>query len=450
MLAAVAGDRMSTYLKIVLGVVVSAIVVLAAAAAYMVHRADLYLPEMIAYVQKKTGKQIEIRHVTVELFPLAVRLYDVGIKNPKPFPPGYFLKAPTIDATIYLGPLLHRKISIKSLVLDKPVIDFISDPDGLWNFQNPVASNKPVQKSPRLSMGPISRLQINGGVLLGSALIDPSDRPGPVILEVRNFRAQVQQINFDAFKDPDASATVAGSLQADTARFGDVNLKNLRSQLQVEPLRLTFKGFRAKTYRGQASGDFTFNFAGSKTKFNTDLQVSGVGVAYLLKEFQNGPPKMTGMMQADLKLAGEVEHTSNPLAGVNGGGRFTIRDGRLPSLDQSKNMKEMKRFRSPEAAGRPVSAFSSFAGDMELRNHRIYNKQVGIDFYGIDVDGSGNLNEVNGGMDYRGVATILKKQGFFTNVAARMFKGADEKQGRLSFPIRVSGTLQNPQLSVVR
>ncbi len=156
------------------------------------------------------------------------------------------------------------------------------------------------------------------------------------------------------------------------------------------------------------------------------------------------------MMKANLKLAGEIEHTANPLAGTIGGGQFTIGKGEVPSLDHIKSMAEIKRFRSPSAAALPASAFSSFAGDMELKNHRIYSKEIGLHLYGIDVKGSGDVNEITGALNYKGSAVIMKKQGFFTSALAKLFKGAKEKEGQLTFPIRLTGTLQNPQLTVVK
>ena len=53
-----------------------------------------------------------------------------------------------------------------------------------------------------------------------------------------------------------------------------------------------------------------------------------------------------------------------------------------------------------------------------------------------------------GGLDYSGVASVLNTQGFFTNMMARM-SGAKLEKGKLSFPIRIEGTLQNPKFSVV-
>ena len=436
---------MAKGVKIGLAVVACAILGLWAAAWYAVHNPDRYLPETIAYLQKKTGLQIEIHHVAVRLLPLSVRLYGVAVKNPKPFPPGYFLQAPEVDAAIPWTPLLHGNVAIRSLVVKKPVIHLISDPDGLWNFQNPSSAKT---QPARFSMGTISNLQIKNGTLYGSELIDPSDAPGPVVFTVENFSGGVRQLNLNALKNRSHKTSVAGSLTAETVIFGRIHLREIHSQLRIESAQFTFKNFTAKTYRGNAGGDFTFDFASNKTHFDTDLRVSGVGINYLLGEFETGQPKITGMMEADMKLNGIIEHSANPLAGIHGTGHFTIRKGKFTGLKGNKVMAEMKRFRDPGTNSLPSSAFSSFSGVLDLNRQRIFNRHIDVDFYGIDVDGSGSVDELTSRLDYKGKATILRKQGFFVNTFARLFKGADSKHGRLVFPIRVAGTLNNPKFSV--
>jgi uncharacterized protein involved in outer membrane biogenesis len=437
---------MTKGVKIGLAVVACAILGLWAAAWYAVRNPDRYLPETTAYLHKKTGLQIEIQHATVRLLPLSVRLYGVAVKNPKPFPPGYFLQAPEVDAAIPWMPLLHGNVAIRSLVVENPVIHLISDPDGLWNFQNPSSAKT---QPARFSMGTISSLQIENGTLYGSVLIDPSDAPGPVVFTVENFSGDVRQLNINALKTRSHETSVEGSLTVKTAIFGRIHLREIHSQLQVEPAQLMFKNFTAKTYRGNAAGDFTFDFAGNKPRFDTDLRVSGVSINYLLGEFETGQPKITGMMQADMKLNGIIEHSANPLSGIHGTGHFNIRKGEFTSLKGNKGMAQMVRFRDPGTNSMPTSAFSSFSGDLDLNRQRIFSRQINVDFYGIDVDGSGSVDELNSRLDYKGNATIETKQGFFVSTFARLFKGADSKHGRLVFPIRVTGTLNNPKCTVV-
>ncbi|MHB1935046.1 MAG: AsmA family protein [Acidobacteriaceae bacterium] len=431
--------------KIALIVVAGAIVVACAVGWYFLRNPDRYLPMAIADAEKRTGLQIAVRHVEIRYSPLLVRIYGLEVKNPKPFPTGDFLTVPMMEAAVEVTPLLHGRIVVRRLALDKPTINFISDPDGLWNFQNPAA---PKGQASRLSMGAIANLTVNNGVLLGSTLIDPSDRPGPIVLALRDLCGELTQIQFHP-SGRAAPKAIEGSVTAAEASFGSIHTTDLHSPVRILPLELTFKNFEAKTYRGKASGDLTFNFQGKKTAFQADLRVSGVGMPYLLAEFGPGPPKMAGMMEGKLNAGGEIAHSSNPLADMYGSGTITVRRGQFPAMNRNASMKQMERFRNPDASALPPAAFSTAAGDVELRNQRMYSKRIGIDFYGIVVDGTGSMSLTGGPVDYRGSATIEKKQGFFTNTFARWFKGADEKDGRLRFPIRMKGTLAHPQFAVV-
>jgi hypothetical protein len=85
--------------------------------------------------------------------------------------------------------------------------------------------------------------------------------------------------------------------------------------------------------------------------------------------------------------------------------------------------------------------------DLELDNQRISSRVIDIDGYGVDVDGSGSVS-VSGSneLNYRGLAEITTQEGFFTNMIARL-SGATLKDGKLQFPFRLDGTIENPVFS---
>ena len=93
------------------------------------------------------------------------------------------------------------------------------------------------------------------------------------------------------------------------------------------------------------------------------------------------------------------------------------------------------------------SSFNMISTDLELANLHVASKTIDIDGYGVDVDGSGSVS-VSGSdeLDYSGVAQITTKQGIFTNSFARL-SGATVVDGKLTFPFRISGTIENPAFS---
>ena len=97
--------------------------------------ADRYRPRVISYLEEGTGKKVEIGRVTVSFFPkLTIHVDDLGVKSPPLFPSSYILKVARIDVRIDPWALL---------VLERPLINLVSDRDGPWNFENPGAKDRP-------------------------------------------------------------------------------------------------------------------------------------------------------------------------------------------------------------------------------------------------------------------------------------------------------------------
>lgn len=432
---------------IVVTVIVAAVIIAVVLLLSVFANLNRYRPEIISYLEKKTGLPVEIGHLTLTLSPsLSIRVDDFGLKNPPIFPAGYVVKSPRIYAKIDAGALLHRKIVIKSLTLEDPLIDLISDPDGLWNFENPAKSKALTAAS---SLGVISKLEIRGGQLSMSDLIDPSDAPGPVFFEAHNVSSTLQHVDLGAFLNPSSSAVAAqGDLKADSLRFGAIQATNIQSNLRLLGKQVFLTHVKLDAYGGRATGNLSFNLTGQNITFIASAQTNGVDVAHLLATFPSGRGKMTGKMEGNLKLAGEIEHTYNPLAGIHGTGRVTVLHGQLPTLNLNVNLMKLAHFNDLGPAKNDPSAFSSIFADFELANLRISSRHIDIDGYGVDVDGSGSVSvSGSGSLGCEGVAQITSKQGFFTNLMARL-SGASLKNGKLSFPFKISGTVDNPTFSV--
>lgn len=404
---------------------------------------DRYRSEVISYIQRKTGKQIEIARLALSFAPLSVRIDGFGAKNPPLFPRGYIVQVARIDANLDGAALLHRQIVIKSLVLDRPVIHLISDPDGPWNFENPKAqATRQV-----FPMGAIAEVQIKGGELMVSNLL-PSDAPGPVLFEAHDISSQLANVNLEAILDPASSSKDGeGTLTAGRLRFGAIQVTRARAQLKLEHRQVVFSNVTAESYGGSVKGDLVFKLSGKTPSFATKAELHGVEMAHLLAAFGSTRGLMTGKMAGDLVLTGDVEHSARPLAGLRGVGHVTVRDGQVPSLKLNANLMRLMHFNDLGPAKDDPSSFNMISTDLELANLRIASRKIDIDGYGVDVDGSGTVS-VSGtdDLDYRGIAQITTRQGFFTNTFARL-AGASLVDGKLTFPFHIGGTIENPAFS---
>ncbi len=406
-------------------------------------RVDRYRPRVITYLQEKTGKQVEIGRLSLTFFPLCIHIDGFGVKNPPLFPRGYIVQVARIDAELSVGALLHRQVYIKSLVLKDPVLNMTSDPDGPWNFENPQAQ----ASQNAFPLGVISRVEIKRGQLIASNLL-PSDAAGPIFFEAHEIFCDLDHVNLMGIINPSSSSTDGqGTVKAGLLRLGAVEARNLESKLRLEARHVFFTEVQAGVYGGSAAGDLTFDLSGKNVSFKTNARLKGVNVAQLLAAFPNGGGKMTGKMEGDVNLAGEIMHSLRPLAGIHGAGHVTVRNGQVPSLKLNANLMKLAHFNDLGPAKNDPSAFNLITTDLELDNQQISSRVIDIDGYGVDVDGSGSVS-VSGSdqLNYRGLAEITTKESFFTNTVARL-SGATLKDGKLQFPFRIGGTIDNPVFS---
>src|ERR1700689_2109433 len=86
---------------------------------------DRYRPKVIAYLQEKLGKPVEIDRLTLDLFPLSLGIENLNVKNPDGFPSGFIVKIGRIRADLDPRALWHRQVIIRSLVLNHPTINLL-------------------------------------------------------------------------------------------------------------------------------------------------------------------------------------------------------------------------------------------------------------------------------------------------------------------------------------
>jgi AsmA-like protein len=167
--------------------------------------------------------------------------------------------------------------------------------------------------------------------------------------------------------------------------------------------------------------------------------MKGIDVAHLLSAFPNARGKMTGKMEGEMKIAGEIEHSRHPLEGLHGSGHLMVRNGDVPSLELNANLMKLAHYNDLGPAKNDPSSFNFVSTDLELDHERITSKVIDIDGYGVDLDGSGSVS-LSGSdeLNYQGVAEIVSQQGFVTNLFARLAGGtyAERRQAVVSVSYR--------------
>jgi AsmA protein len=120
---------------------------LAVAVFLLTFNPNAYAPDIIAAVQKSTGRQLVLGSpitVALSLTP-TIEADHVSLANPPGFPDGNFAALQKIDAQVALLPLLSHVIDIRRLLLSGPVVTLETAANGAadWDFSPPPQSASP-------------------------------------------------------------------------------------------------------------------------------------------------------------------------------------------------------------------------------------------------------------------------------------------------------------------
>jgi uncharacterized protein involved in outer membrane biogenesis len=132
-------------------------------------RVDSFRPRIQAEIQKKLGRQVEIGHLGLRLFPLAVRADGVTVSEAPEFSSSRpFATAKKLYVSVKLFSLIGGSPEVKNLILEQPQIELIHNKAGVWNFSTLGGSSQasaPASKSDSDSSGGISlnELKIDDG-----------------------------------------------------------------------------------------------------------------------------------------------------------------------------------------------------------------------------------------------------------------------------------------------
>jgi uncharacterized protein involved in outer membrane biogenesis len=459
---------------------------------------DRYRPQVVALIEKQTGKPTQIGHLTLTIFPrLSVRVDDFTLRNPAGFPQGYFVRANRIHAVVDAGGLWRHQVVIKSLELETPVISLLSDLRGRWNSDSrssltqpaPDPPGDPRGEKPLFTLEVISNVKISKGTLTVANLL-PSGQAGPVFIEADGVSGQLRKVDLHALTeydqsgifrfarndsegpgttapmilqhpaitgwfssvayaaDPSGRLVAEGPFEMDTLRVMNIVVTNVKSKLRLFPKQVFFDHLELKCCGGGAGGDLSLAFAGPNPRYTTQAKLSSVNVAKLLDAFPEARGRMTGTLDATLELDGEVRHSPDPLAGVAGSGHITIRNGRLPTLRLDTNLLQLARVAKMGPASGDFSSFSSIALDFAVKNNRINTTNAAIVGNGVDIDASGSLSLAGeGNLDYQGVARVATSKNALTNILGGL-AGTALKGGKMAFPFHLTGTFKNPTFTL--
>ncbi len=240
-----------------------------------------------------------------------------------------------------------------------------------------------------------------------------------------------------------------GTIKADALQFGDLAVTKLKSKVRLYPKQVFVDDLDLKCYGGSVTGNLSLNFGGANLAYSVDAQLKGVNVAEFLNAFPQAKGMMTGTLEGAAKMNGSVTHSSDPLVGITGSGQASIRNGQMPSLQLSSNLRALAKMANVGPANGDPSSFSSLSTDFRIADARLSNNKITLVGNGVDVDGSGSMTMAGeGSLDYQGDASLAASGNNPLATVLGGLAGAKFANGKMTFPFTVGGTFAKPKFSL--
>ena len=456
------------WLLVFFGIVVLLVVALAVALPILLD-VNRYKDQVSAQIESATGKPVSIGRLALTVWPtLSVQVDDFELGNGRGFPKGHLLKTERIYAVLDLGALLDRKLRITSVEIDRPDIHLLSGAHGRWNFamasRQPAGSIRPVSDSSSFSLGTISSVKIVEGELrvagltkggrVGKPYFGASHLDCDFVDVDLSFLDHGQSSNFPLRRQPsfrlvqgaglrDAAENrpiARGTIRANSLILGPFHAAAARSKVSLFEKEVLLEDWDLEFYEGKVAGNFSTNWAGEPPRYHAHLTVRGVNGGKFMEAFPDRRGKMTGTLDGELELRGVLAKSPDPLHGMQGSGKLTVKHGRLPWLKLNEPLQAFARKEGVPALSADPGAFSLLTSDVQIAQSRITSEKVRVEAEGLRIQAAGTVIPAGkGNLSYQGVAEISMAEQPWMLVLTALTE-ATYADGVLRVPFTLSGT----------
>jgi hypothetical protein len=465
------------------------LVVLALAVFIAPHFIDLgsfkstYLP----LVEEAVHRRIDVGEVRLRLVPTpSIRLSDLKISDTPEFPSNTFFAAEQILLRLKLWPLLRGRLEVTELVLDKPVVNLLKQPDGTFNYADIAAkkarsaNKREARKSrPEKTLEPTllppvlpARLRIRDGRFnlqtkgespLSVEQVDllleevSADRPIPYrasftysgletielegILSYRAAQAELQ-IRDNRLQIRDLVLPVEG-IVSELAAVPRVNLTVGADQVQAKPVYDILTALGLAPADTEIAGPLDLRLTVNGLSNNLVTQVRGK-----FRDLKiNGKKALKGLFSGELLIklpfgGGAAAHR------LQGNGKLAARDGELTNVNLIEKIQRVtgvigmsKQARQEAMTFQTLeSEFTIAGGVAEFKRLYLVNPQ-------LEVTGHGTMTLQKPVLDMRVDAALVSGASTRSN-RSRLGAGFRDSTGRLVVPLRITGRVENPSVNL--
>jgi AsmA protein len=237
---------------------------------------------------------------------------------------------------------------------------------------------------------------------------------------------------------------IAGSLDIGKLKISGTHSENIHININAKNGVVKLQPLSADLYQGSYKGDVKLDARGKSLKLGINESLNNIQAGPLLKDL-NGDDKISGLVNANVKLSGQGKTVDQIKQTLSGNGKFSFTDGALKGINIAESIRKAKAV----LKGEPIPAssdmvktdFSSFNGSFTANKGRINNPDLLLMSPLLRVKGAGNADLNQEAIDYGLEVAIVGSAG------GQQGKDLAELKG-LTVPVKITGSFNEPKPTV--
>jgi len=419
-----------------------------------------------------------------------------------------FTSLTSLNVGVKLMPLLSGKVEVEDITLRDPVITIIKNKNGILNVSTLGRTGVALPKTPSrapipstegplkiLALLAVDRVSIVGGTLTYRDL--SAAKPTEYVLQdvqllLQSIRlGQTPSLQFGALVQPfnlpvtldgtfgplketmDIDAihlqlglgktdfTIAGKTVGQNATVNisspvintanlpmtlplnkSVDIKDLRIAVEVKGQEAKLNALSFQLFDGQVTGQGKLIAGSDASPFNSTMTIQGLQLGPALDAVASTPVSISGTVGADLALQGRGFSMPDLTKNLEGTSHVAVKDGKIEGVNLLQEAISILKVAGISLDNAQATAFSTIETDLAIKQGIITVQHLLMDSHDFQATGGGTI-----GFDQTLTLTLsltLSQNLSQTIASASPVARLAMKEGRLSLPLIITGTLQAP------
>lgn len=245
-----------------------------------------------------------------------------------------------------------------------------------------------------------------------------------------------------------SQVSAAGSLKAETLRFQNFDLTNVRGKVTLKDSVASLSGFDAALAGGAIKGEAGLDLGRPKPAYRLQAALEKIDVNALASAYDPSlKDLLRGRLAGDLALDAGGADFDAILGSARGTARIAIADGAVTSISVLKQLAALLEAAGGKGIGRDETPFDLLQGHFAIADRRAVTNDLTLDSKDLDLAGAGNVG-LDASLDLGITAQFSEEASRGLIEKTSNVKALADPQGRVTVHLLAKGPLAAPKIGL--